>query len=100
MLVNSQVNHVHCCEWNPNAIRALKWSLGRNNVANRCTIPEGDNRLTATNLSGQADRVILDYYLPQKVDLNWLLTALRKLEDAFTSMEWHQPLITILGSMK
>ena len=59
MLVNSQVNHVHCCEWNPNAIRALKWSLDRNNVANRCTIHEGDNRLTATNLSGQADRVIL-----------------------------------------
>ena len=59
MLVNSQVNHVHCCEWNPNAIMALKWSLERNNVANRCTIHEGDNRLTAPNLSGQADRVIL-----------------------------------------
>lgn len=59
MLVNSQVNHVHCCEWNPNAIRALKWSLDRNNVANRCTIHEGDNRLNAPNLSGQADRVIL-----------------------------------------
>ena len=59
MLVNSQVNHVHCCEWNPNGIRALKWSLDRNNVANRCTIHEGDNRLTAPNLSGQADRVIL-----------------------------------------
>ena len=59
MLVKSQVNHVHCCEWNPNAIRALKWSLDRNNVANRCTIHEGDNRLTAPNLSGQADRVIL-----------------------------------------
>lgn len=59
MLVNSQVNHVHCCELNPNAIRALKWSLDRNNVANRCTIHEGDNRLTAPNLSGQADRVIL-----------------------------------------
>jgi tRNA wybutosine-synthesizing protein 2 len=59
MLVNSQVNHVHCCEWNPNAIRALKWSLDRNNVANKCTIHEGDNRLTAPNLSGQSDRVIL-----------------------------------------
>ena len=59
MLVNSQVNHVHCCEWNPNAIKALKWSLDRNDVADRCTIHEGDNRLTAPNLSGQADRVIL-----------------------------------------
>ena len=55
MLVNSQVNHVHCCEWNPNAIRALKWSLDRNNVANRCTIHEGDNRLNAPNY--QAKRI-------------------------------------------
>ncbi len=59
MLVNSQVNHVHCCEWNPLAVKALEWSLDRNNVANRCSIHEGDNRLTAPNLSGQADRVIL-----------------------------------------
>ena len=59
MLVNSQVNHVHCCEWNPLAVKALEWSLDRNKVANRCTIHEGDNRLTAPNLSGQADRVIL-----------------------------------------
>ena len=59
MLVNSQVNHVHCCEWNPVAVKALELSLDRNNVANRCTIHEGDNRLTAPYLSGQADRVIL-----------------------------------------
>jgi len=59
MLVNSQVNHVHCCEWNPVAVKALEWSLDRNDVADRCTIHEGDNRLTAPNLSGQADRVIL-----------------------------------------
>ena len=59
MLVNSQVNHVHCCEWNPVAVKALEWSLDRNDVADRCTIYEGDNRLTAPNLSGQADRVIL-----------------------------------------
>ena len=59
MLVKSQVNHVHCCEWNPVAVKALEWSLDRNNVANRCTIHEGDNRLTAPNLLGQADRVIL-----------------------------------------
>ena len=59
MLVKSQVNHVHCCEWNPNAIKALKWSLEQNNVVHRCTIYEGDNRMTAPHLSGQADRVIL-----------------------------------------
>ena len=39
--------------------KALKWSLEHNNVVDRCTIYEGDNRMTAPHLSGQADRVIL-----------------------------------------
>ena len=37
--------HVVACEWNPNAIRALKWSLEKNGVAERCTVLEGDNRM-------------------------------------------------------
>ena len=36
--------HVVACEWNENAIRALKWSLSANDLADRCTILEGDNR--------------------------------------------------------
>jgi tRNA wybutosine-synthesizing protein 3 len=36
--------HVVACEWNPNAIRALKWSLSANDLVDRCTILEGDNR--------------------------------------------------------
>ena len=36
--------HVVACEWNENAIHALKWSLSANDLANRCTIVEGDNR--------------------------------------------------------
>jgi len=59
MLVHSQVDHVHCCEWNPNAVRALGSNLESNGVAGRCTIHVGDNRVTAANLEGVADRVIL-----------------------------------------
>ena len=59
MLVHSQVAHVHCCEWNPNAVRALGSNLESNEVAGRCTIHIGDNRVTATKLEGVADRVIL-----------------------------------------
>ena len=59
MLVHSQVGHVHCCEWNPNAVRALETNLESNGVAERCTVHFGDNRVTATNLEGVADRVVL-----------------------------------------
>ena len=59
MLVHSRVDHVHCCEWNPNAVRALESNLESNGVAGRCTIHVGDNRVTATKLEGVADRVVL-----------------------------------------
>ena len=36
--------HVVACEWNPVAIKALRWSLSSNGLADRCTILEGDNR--------------------------------------------------------
>ena len=59
ILVHSRVDHVHCCEWNPNAVRALESNLESNGVAGRCTIHVGDNRVTATKLEGVADRVVL-----------------------------------------
>lgn len=59
MLVHSKVAQVHCCEWNPRAVEALKWSLQKNGVGDRCTVHEGDNRVTAPTLKGIADRVIL-----------------------------------------
>ena len=82
MLVKSQVNHVHCCEWNPNAIKALKWSLDRNNVANRCTIHEGDNRMTAPHLSGQADRVILGLLPTAEGGFELAINCLKKIGGA------------------
>jgi tRNA wybutosine-synthesizing protein 3 len=77
MLVHSQVGHVHCCEWNPNAVRALKTNLEINGEAERCTIHFGDNQVTAANLEGIADRVVLGL-LPSAEDGYALaMTALR-----------------------
>ena len=30
ILVHSEVEHVHCCEWNNDAVESLEWSLERN----------------------------------------------------------------------
>ena len=48
---------VVACEWNENAIRALKWSLSANDLADRCTILEGDNR--KVDFQQEFDRVNL-----------------------------------------
>ena len=50
---------VHACEWSPEAVKALRWGLEANGVEGRCTIHEGDNRVTAQSLAGVADRVFL-----------------------------------------
>ena len=50
---------VHACEWSPEAVKALRWGLEANGVEDRCTIHEGDNRVTAQSLAGVADRVFL-----------------------------------------
>ena len=50
---------VHACEWNPEAVKALRWGLDSNGVEGRCTIHEGDNRVTSGSLKGVADRVFL-----------------------------------------
>ena len=49
----------HACEWNPEAVKALRWGLEANGVGDRCTIHDGDNRITAQSLGGVADRVFL-----------------------------------------
>ena len=57
ILVKSQAKHVYSCEWNINAINALKYNLKNNKVEDRCTIYEGDNRITSGDLFDTADRV-------------------------------------------
>ena len=59
VLVHGGASVVHACEWNPEAVRALRWGLDANGVGDRCVVHEGDNRESAEHLLGCADRVIL-----------------------------------------
>ena len=59
ILVKNNVKHIYSCEWNNNAINALKFNLENNDVTDKCTIVEGDNRLTTDKLVNIADRIIL-----------------------------------------
>ena len=43
-LVHARATIVHACEWNPDAVHALKENLKLNNVADRCIIHFGDNK--------------------------------------------------------
>ncbi|XP_034037639.1 tRNA wybutosine-synthesizing protein 2 homolog [Thalassophryne amazonica] len=54
-LVHASASHVHACEWNPDAVEALRKNLEANGVSDRCTIHQGDNRQLA--LCDLADRV-------------------------------------------
>tara|TARA_A100001015_G_scaffold194510_1_gene216830 strand:+ start:1640 stop:3112 length:1473 start_codon:yes stop_codon:yes gene_type:complete len=55
-LVHAGAAHVHACEWNPHAMRALSDNLRRNGISeDQYTLYEGDNRELAPH--GVADRV-------------------------------------------
>ncbi|XP_022096508.1 tRNA wybutosine-synthesizing protein 2 homolog [Acanthaster planci] len=56
-LVHAKASLVHACEWNPNAVTALKKNLALNGVQDRCIVHEGDNREVCPR--GVADRVNL-----------------------------------------
>ncbi|XP_065668604.1 tRNA wybutosine-synthesizing protein 2 homolog isoform X4 [Hydra vulgaris] len=56
-LVKARAHTVYACEWNPNAIIALKRNLEINGVNDRCIVIEGDNRKNAPR--NVADRVNL-----------------------------------------
>ncbi|RXN07357.1 tRNA wybutosine-synthesizing 2-like protein [Labeo rohita] len=43
-LVHAKASHVHACEWNPDAVKALQRNLQINGVSDRCTVHQGDNR--------------------------------------------------------
>jgi tRNA G37 N-methylase Trm5 len=72
-LLHGKAAHVHACEWNPNSILALRENLRKAGLTDRCTIYEGDNRLTAPALAGLADRVCLGL-LPSSTG-GWPLAA-------------------------
>lgn len=72
LLVHAKAKHLYACEWNPDAVAALRHNLALNKVAReRYTVIEGDNRLhRPTNV---AQRVMLGI-LPSSMD--WMKTAL------------------------
>ena len=78
-LVHGKAAHVHACEWNSNSILALNENLRKagGDVRNRCTVHEGDNRLSVKEgggLSDIADRVCLGL-LPSSVE-GWPLAVI------------------------
>eukprot|EP00897_Mesotaenium_endlicherianum_P005054 jgi/Mesen1/4577/ME000232S03841 len=56
-LLKAKAEHVYACEWNPHALAALRHNVRANGVEARCTVLEGDNRVTAP--PGVAHRVNL-----------------------------------------
>ena len=58
-LVHGKAKHVYCCEWNPDAIMALKYNLQDNGVQDKATILEGNCRLRGQECAGLVDRVSL-----------------------------------------
>jgi tRNA G37 N-methylase Trm5 len=78
-LINGQAEHVYACEWNPDAIQALRYNLQDNGVDDRATVLEGDCRAIAREhgLVDMFDRVSLG--LIPSSEGGWL-TAVRALK--------------------
>lgn len=82
LLIHAKAKHVYACEWNPDAIDALKRNLTLNKVdTNRCTIIEGDNRLNRP--TDVAQRVVLGI-LPSCLD--WMRTAFECIDKSTGAM--------------
>ena len=45
-LIHGRAARVYCCEWNPDAVAALKYNLSDNGVDDRAIVLEGDSRKT------------------------------------------------------
>jgi tRNA G37 N-methylase Trm5 len=60
-LIQGKAKHVVCCEWNPDAVEALRYNLQDNGVSDRATVLVGDGRLSLEKyqLRGKFDRVSL-----------------------------------------
>lgn len=87
LLLHGKAQHVHACEWNPNSVLALRENLRRAGVSERCTVYEGDNRISAERLVDLADRVLLGL-LPSSVQ-GWPL-AVRALKGSGGTIHVHE----------
>lgn len=73
--------HVVACEWNPEAVAALRWSLEKNGFASQCTVLEGDNQETLRTEGaahmGTFDRVNLGLLPSAEAGYEMALEALK-----------------------
>ncbi|KAL1514426.1 hypothetical protein AB1Y20_003526 [Prymnesium parvum] len=58
-LVHARAKHLHACEWDDDALAALRYNLEANGVAARCTVHAGDNARSVEHFAAAADRVNL-----------------------------------------
>ena len=68
-------SHVVACEWNPDAVKALQWSLQKNGLEARCTILEGDNQ--KQHFQPEFDRVNLGLLPTSESGYSLALSALK-----------------------
>jgi len=67
--------HVVACEWNPVAVKSLRWSLSANGLTEKCTVIEGDNQ--KQNFQPEFDRVNLGLLPSSKNGYTLALQALK-----------------------
>ena len=58
-LVHAHASYLHACEWDEDALVALRHNLKANGVDGRCTVYPGDNALSLPHFRGIAHRVNL-----------------------------------------
>ena len=58
-LVHAGCAHLHACEWDDDALVALRHNLDANGVGGRCTVYPGDNALSLPRIRAVAHRVNL-----------------------------------------
>ena len=74
-LVKARAKHVYACEWNPEALKALRRNLKENGVEDKCTILEGDCTVHAP--AGIANRVNLGLIPSSEVAWSAAVRSLR-----------------------
>ena len=81
-LIHGNAKHVFACEWNPDAIAALKRNVQDNHVSDRVTIMEGDCRIVIrdnpTILQNRFDRISLGLLPSSEGGWPSAILALRK----------------------
>lgn len=77
-LVHAHAAHVHACEWDADALHALRHNLDVNHVAGRCTVHPGDNAASVPAFQGCAHRVNLGLIPSSEAGWPLAIAALRE----------------------